>query len=325
MSDLLASLVSAGKVGIARALSQLEREPESDHSLTLLDAAFIQPRAHVLGVTGPPGVGKSTLISALIQHYRVRDETVAVIAVDPSSKRSGGALLGDRTRFDIDPDDGGSFVRSMAARDKLGGLAQEARAAIVLLRAVFDRLIVETVGVGQSETAIEHSADTVLFAAQPGSGDSLQFMKAGIVEIPDIAVITKADMGTLAERARRDLRSAIEMAPNEGTGWSVPVLAVSATDQIGLEALVKAIDDHRAWLEKADRLASRRLRQAQTWLTDAVTEQWGSRGLAKLQRDPAALSLPSGVSSFRRLAQLARSLEPSSVSGSSETFIHAGT
>ena len=159
----------------------------------------------MIGLTGPPGVGKSTLVSALVRAWRAQARTVGVIAVDPSSRRTGGALLGDRTRIDVDPEDQGVFVRSLAARERLGGLADLAAAAMVLMRAIYDIVLVETVGVGQSETEIAEIADTVVFAVQPGSGDSLQFMKAGIVEIPDVALVTKADLGAIAERAKRDL------------------------------------------------------------------------------------------------------------------------
>src|SRR5262249_53505482 len=161
------------------------------------------------GLTGPPGVGKSTLIGALIRAYRQRGKTLGVIAVDPSSRRSGGALLGDRTRLQTAPEDDGVFVRSMAPRAQVGGLRASTYAGMSLMRAVFDVVVVEMVGVGQSETDIGMAADTVVFCVQPGSGDSLQFMKAGIVEIPDIVVVTKGDMGKAATRAKTDVKGAI--------------------------------------------------------------------------------------------------------------------
>ncbi len=180
----LAALASGGKPALAAALAALERAPEDESTLALLDAAYAAPRGQVVGVTGPPGVGKSTLLGALIALWRGEGQSVGVIAVDPSSRRSGGALLGDRTRLRTDPADAGVFVRSMAARDKLGGLAALTHSAMVLMRALFDRVLIETVGVGQSETDVAGAADTVVLCVQPGSGDSLQFMKAGIVEIP---------------------------------------------------------------------------------------------------------------------------------------------
>jgi LAO/AO transport system kinase len=173
-----------GKRALAGALTRIEAEPDAALTVALLDAAYAAARAHTIGLTGPPGVGKSTLTAALIEHWRRAGRTVGVIAVDPSSKLSGGALLGDRTRLRTDPGDQGVFVRSMAARDRLGGLADLTVAALVLMRALFDIVLVETVGVGQSETDVSSAVDTVVLCIQPGSGDALQFMKAGIVEIP---------------------------------------------------------------------------------------------------------------------------------------------
>ncbi len=216
LSGPLDELRHGGKAALARALARAEAAPSDEATLALLDAAWAAPRAAVIGLTGPPGVGKSTLVSAFVRAWRERGRTVGVIAVDPSSKRTRGALLGDRTRIDVDPDDQGVFVRSLAARDRLGGLADLAAAAMVLMRAVYDVVLVETVGVGQSETEIAELADTVLFAVQPGSGDSLQFMKAGIVEIPDVALVTKADLGGIAERAKRDLEGALGIVPGCG-------------------------------------------------------------------------------------------------------------
>jgi LAO/AO transport system kinase len=165
--------------------------------------------AHVIGVTGPPGAGKSTLLGELVGAWRAAGRTVAALAVDPSSRRSGGALLGDRARIPYDPEDRGVFIRSTAAAGRLGGLAPATRAAAHALAAAFDVVVVETVGVGQSETEIAEVADTVAVIVQPGSGDVLQFLKAGIMEIPDVLVVTKADLGAVALRARRDLHAAL--------------------------------------------------------------------------------------------------------------------
>ena len=180
----LAALRAGGKAALAAALAALEAAPEAAETLALLDAAYAAPGAHVVGITGPPGVGKSTLLGALIRAWRKAGRTVAVIAVDPSSRRSGGALLGDRMRLRTDPRDDGVFVRSMAARDRFGGLAALTHSAMVVMRALYDVVVIETVGVGQSETDVAGAADTVILCLQPGSGDSLQFMKSGIVEIP---------------------------------------------------------------------------------------------------------------------------------------------
>jgi LAO/AO transport system kinase len=224
-----------GKRALAAALAGLERDPESEAAQALLDAAWREPRAHVVGVTGPPGVGKSSLCAAMVAAWRRAGRTVGVIAVDPSSRTSGGALLGDRVRIAHDGSDEGSFVRSMAARDRLGGLADQTVAAMVVMRALFDRVLIETVGVGQSETDVAGVADTVLFCVQPGSGDSLQFMKAGIVEIPHLVVVTKADMGAPAERARADVAGALSLATAGGSDWPVKVLAASSRSGAGVD------------------------------------------------------------------------------------------
>ena len=168
-----------------------------------------EARAHVVGVTGPPGAGKSTLLSELVGAWRAQDRSVAVLAVDPSSKRSGGALLGDRARIVVDPRDRHVFIRSMAAGGRLGGLAPATRAAAHALAAAFDVVVIETVGVGQSETEVAEVADTVAVVVQPGGGDVLQFLKSGIMEIPDVLVVTKADLGQVALRSRRDLNAAL--------------------------------------------------------------------------------------------------------------------
>ncbi|HXW31173.1 MAG TPA: methylmalonyl Co-A mutase-associated GTPase MeaB, partial [Xanthobacteraceae bacterium] len=205
----LEELRAGEKRALARALAAIETEAGSEALAALLDQACAAPRAHVLGVTGPPGVGKSTLTSHLIGRARGRGATVGVIAVDPSSRRTGGALLGDRARIATDPTDRGIYVRSMAARDRLGGLSDQTIAAMVLMRAIYDCVVVETVGIGQSEADISFVADTLLLCIQPGSGDSLQFMKAGIMELPDIVAVTKADLGDPARRAKADVEGAL--------------------------------------------------------------------------------------------------------------------
>ena len=152
-------------------------------------------------MTGPPGVGKSSLLSQLVKHWRSEQKSVAVLAVDPSSRRSGGSLLGDRARIETDPKDRDVFIRSTAAGTRLGGLAPATRAASEALAAAFDVVVIETVGVGQSETDVADAADTVAVVLQPASGDVLQFLKAGIMEVPDVLVLTKTDLGAAAVRA----------------------------------------------------------------------------------------------------------------------------
>jgi LAO/AO transport system kinase len=231
--------------------------------------------AHIVGVTGPPGVGKSSLLSRLIAQWRDQGRSVAVLAVDPSSRRSGGALLGDRARIERDPADRDLFIRSTAAGDRLGGLAPATRAAAGALAAAFDIVVIETVGVGQSETEVADVADTVVVVVQPGSGDVLQFLKSGIMEIPDLLVVTKADLGRVATRALADLRAALRSLGSTGT----EVLAVSSVaPATGIPELVEALDRHRADLDlEARRVRSRRMHA----LADFVAE-FGERGLREL-------------------------------------------
>jgi LAO/AO transport system kinase len=300
------------KRALAASLVELERDAESAASQKLLDEAWRTTQsgggAHVVGITGPPGVGKSSLCAALVAAWRRAGKTVGVIAVDPSSKASGGALLGDRVRIVHDAQDGGSFVRSMAARDRLGGLADQTIAAMVLMRALFDRVLIETVGVGQSETDVAGVADTVVFCVQPGSGDSLQFMKAGIVEIPHLVVVTKADLGPAAERALADVASALSLASPDGD-FRTRTLAVSSRSARGIEQLMAALDEHRAHLGVDGRLAVARHRQAEGWIAEALRERYGKRGLAKLAGLGLDAALPAGGQPFKRLAELGAALE----------------
>jgi LAO/AO transport system kinase len=256
------------------ALNLLETRNAREQAAALISAAG-DGSGHVVGVTGPPGVGKSTLLSALLREWRSRGRSVAVLAVDPSSKRSGGALLGDRARIEHDPADRDVFIRSMAAGERLGGLAPATRAAAQALAAAFDIVVIETVGVGQSETDVAEAAETVAVIVQPGSGDALQFLKAGIMEVPDVLVVTKADLGSMARRAEHDLRAALGSLGARGT----PVLSVSSLrPEQGIDALADALDAHRAGLDlAATRTRTRRLGA----LADFVHEH-GERGLRSL-------------------------------------------
>ncbi len=294
---------AGGKAQLARALARIEAAPDAPDVVALLTQAYEAPVARVVGMTGPPGVGKSTLMNALIGGWRGQGRRVGCIAVDPSSRRSGGALLGDRTRLATDPEDQDIFVRSMAARDRLGGLAALTVSSMVLMRALFDVVLIETVGVGQSETDVVGVADTVLFCVQPGSGDSLQFMKAGIAEIPHVVVVTKADMGPAANRARADVKGALSLADHRD-GWDIPVLLVSSLRKEGVDELLQVIDRHHDWMNQAGRLQAARHAQAESWLEEAVRERFGREGV----RRAGDLRLAPDESPFGRLAAVTERL-----------------
>jgi LAO/AO transport system kinase len=296
----------------APVLNLLEsRAPQAREQATALLAA-VSPASlggeapgHVVGVTGPPGVGKSSLLSRLVSEWRRRGRSVAVLAVDPTSRRSGGALLGDRARIEVDPGDREVFIRSTAAGNRLGGLAPATRAAAAALSAAFDIVVIETVGVGQSETEVADVADTVAVVVQPASGDVLQFLKAGIMEVPDVLVVTKADLGRVATRAVADLEAALRALGSSDT----PVVAVSALPPgSGIAGLVDAFDAHHGTLDlPARRLRARRLHA----LADFVAEH-GERGLRALggrraaerwlaERDPG-LDVPALLDALEREA-----------------------
>lgn len=235
-----------------------------------------EPHAQIVGITGPPGVGKSSLLSRLVAAWRARERSVAVLAVDPTSRRSGGALLGDRARIEVDPKDRNVFIRSTAAGARLGGLAPATRAAAGALAAAFDVVVIETVGVGQSETEVADVADSVAVVVQPGSGDVLQFLKAGIMEVPDVLVVTKADLGRVASRAVTDLHAALRSL---GAGASTPVIAVSTVPPpTGIDELVEALEHHRAGLD----LPARRLRARRMHALADYGAEHGDRGLREL-------------------------------------------
>lgn len=261
-----------------------------------------EARAHVIGVTGPPGAGKSTLLSALVSAWRALGRSVAVLAVDPTSKRSGGALLGDRARIAHDPGDPAVFIRSTAAGDRLGGLAPATRAAAHALAAAFDVVVVETVGVGQSETEVAEVADSVAVIVQPGSGDALQFLKSGIMEIPDVLVVTKSDLGLIAQRALGDLRAAVRSTGAAGTA----VVAVSSVPPpSGIDALIAALDAHRAGLDLPSR---RRAARRASALADFIVEH-GEHGVRALGGRRAARALLAAQEDTLDVASLVAALE----------------
>ena len=245
-------------------------------------------RGHLIGMTGPPGAGKSTLTAALIDLWRRRGLRVGVLAVDPSSPVSGGALLGDRLRMKTSADDDGVFIRSLACRGEFGGLSAEVWPMSLVMLAAFDVVMIETVGVGQREIDISRMCDTTCFVAQPGSGDSVQFLKAGILEVPHVLVVNKEDMGAVATRTLSELGTALGRAHTDGN-WEVPVLSASATAGTGIEELADALSKHRKVLGVGDELKARRLRYQAQWILKGLQDEFGSHGIDQLGGEPALL------------------------------------
>jgi LAO/AO transport system kinase len=278
-------ILGARKTAIAAALNLLEnRRPEAGRLVEeLIDLLTRHARAgrHVIGVTGPPGSGKSTLIARLIREYRAAGHRVGVLTVDPSSRRSGGALLGDRARIDYDPGDPGLFIRGMAAGPHLGGLAWRTRHCLSLFEAAYDRILIETTGVGQSETEIEKVADTVVYVVQPGSGDSLQYMKAGIMEIPHVVVVNKADWKTPALKAYHDLQAVSAASGRRDDGWAPQVMLLSALEGWGQERLMQNLEDHYRLL-LVGRLEKRRVENRIRWVYLLFVERFGNYGVERL-------------------------------------------
>jgi LAO/AO transport system kinase len=235
----------------------------------------------LIGITGPPGAGKSTLLSALLHSWREQERTVAMLAVDPSSRRSGGSLLGDRARIEFDPADRGVFIRSTAAGERLGGLSWATRSAAQALAAAFDVVVIETVGVGQAETEIAEVADTVAVVVQPGSGDVLQFLKSGIMEIPDVLVITKADLGQVATRALRDVNASLRSLGKRST-WVQTVSSLSPPT--GIDELMQGLAQH--WRELTEnggeKLAEQRQRSRRMAAVTDFAIEHGERGMRAL-------------------------------------------
>lgn len=318
LSPDLARRVLAGEreaVSEALNLADDQRPERRAAALALLDrlerdAPF--PGVARIGITGPPGTGKSTLLDALVRNLRPRDETVAIVAVDPSSRQTGGALLGDRVRVPSGAGDPGVFIRSMAARERLGGLADATRSGVVILSAAFDRVFVETVGVGQSEVDVAGLVDTLVYVGHPDAGDTLQFMKAGILELPDILVVNKADLGEAAVRTARELESGLALSRREDAGWTRRVLLVSAREDTGVDELVDALDAHRRQQEESGELRARRRRSREAFVLETLENRYGSYGIEALGGRQAVLDRvrdEEGASGFALVSELGREME----------------
>jgi LAO/AO transport system kinase len=256
-ADLAENLLAGDKRALARAISLVENDDPEGWALV----SEVYPRtgrASVVGFTGPPGVGKSTLIGRLIEHARALDRQVAVLSIDPSSPFTQGALLGDRIRLTDHFLDPGVYIRSMASRGSLGGLSEATLQAALLMDASGkDDVFLETVGVGQAEVDIIDHADTVVLVLMPGSGDSIQALKAGVMEIPDVIAVNKADH-PLTDTMVREIRGVLSLGPQHG--WRVPIVKTEASRGEGVEELAEKIGEHRAFIEEQGTLAERRKR-----------------------------------------------------------------
>ena len=256
---LLARAAAGERRALGRLLSMVEAGGESAQQVARLTFPLSAAVEHVVGLTGAPGAGKSTLTSGLVAAARPAGP-VAVLAVDPSSPFSGGAILGDRVRMQDHAGDPGVFIRSMASRGHLGGLALAVPEAVrALVAAGFPRVLIETVGVGQVEVDIAGAADTTVVVVTPGWGDSVQAAKAGLLEVADVFVVNKADRPG-ADAARRDLAAMLDLDPDPG-GWRPPIVATDARSGDGVAEVWAAVGDHRAWLAQSGELDARRRRR----------------------------------------------------------------
>jgi len=280
----LSAILSRSRPAVARAITLLENDRPGAAEL-MAELAPRRGRAHVIGITGAPGAGKSTLINALLGEFTQRGRTVAVVAVDPSSPISGGSILGDRLRMDKHGADDNVFIRSVPSRGHLGGLSKTAGRVIDLFDAIgYEIVIVETVGAGQSEVEIRHFADTNIVVCPPGLGDDIQAIKAGIIEIADLLVVNKADLPH-AERTVLDLTTATQL--RHRPGWKVKVLRTVATSGEGVAALVDAIGEHAAATGTGKRLQNPRL-QAEEKSAAPIAQAADAELFAQLQRWRAA-------------------------------------
>ncbi len=256
-ADLAERLLAGDKRALARAISLVENDDPEGWAL-VREVYPHTGKAAVVGFTGPPGVGKSTLIGRLIEHARAAERQVAVLSIDPSSPFTQGALLGDRIRLTDHFLDSGVYIRSMASRGSLGGLSEATLQAALLMDASgTDDVFLETVGVGQAEVDIIDHADTVVLVLMPGSGDSIQALKAGVMEIPDVIAVNKADH-PLTDTMVREIRGVLSLGPQEG--WRVPIVKTEASRGEGVEELAEKIGEHRVFIEEQGTLAQRRRR-----------------------------------------------------------------
>jgi LAO/AO transport system kinase len=282
VAELIEGVLAADRRAVARAISLVEDGAEE---LPALSAGVFPStgRASTVGLTGAPGVGKSTLATELVRIGRDRDLGMAVLAVDPTSPFTGGALLGDRVRMQEHATDPGVFIRSMATRGHLGGMALAAPEAVRILDAAgYDRVLIETVGVGQSEVEVAAQADTAVVVLAPGWGDAVQMAKAGILEVADVFVVNKSDRDG-ANETIRDLRQMLHMGA--ARDWDPPVLATAATERDGVTEVWDAIEGHRAHLDSAGALAARRRDRLVREVETLAAERFRALAAAALDAD----------------------------------------
>jgi LAO/AO transport system kinase len=294
-------LLAGDKRALARAISLVENDDPEGWELV----REVYPRtgnATVLGFTGPPGVGKSTLLGALTKLEREREKTIAVLSIDPSSPFTQGALLGDRIRLADHFLDPGVFIRSMANRGALGGLSEAALQAALLMDASGrDVVLLETVGVGQAEVDIIDHADTVVLVLMPGSGDSIQALKAGVMEIPDVIVVNKADH-PLTDTMIREIKGVLALGPREG--WEVPIVRTEAVRGDGVEELADKLDEHHAYIETEGSLMERRRRNLMNEVLAIATSRMRRELEASVREDASVRELLDRV--------VAREIDPAS-------------
>jgi GTPase len=287
-SSLAERLVAGDKRALARAITLIENGDSAGWEL-VREVFPRTGRARIVGFTGPPGVGKSTLIGALTSELRDADRQVGVLSIDPSSPFTRGALLGDRIRLSDHFLDPGVFIRSMASRGALGGLAEAAlQAALVMDASGKDDVLLETVGVGQAEIDVVDHADTIVLVLMPGSGDSIQALKAGVMEIPDVIVVNKADH-PLTETMVREVKTVLALGPR--VSWKVPVLRTEAARGEGVAELARKVDEHRRHIEEKGTLEDRRARNLRNEVLGLAASKLRRDLEAAAGEDPAVTEL----------------------------------